>query len=304
MAEPMDRDRRWMGRVAADVVAVLGKDALDLLHRLSTQDLRPLARSGDSALTVIANTKGRALDWLRVVRRDEEVLLVCGPGRAPAVSEWIDRHTIMEDVRTAPPSTPWCLVRAGTDGGDWAAPAEARWPEVAGGGVELLVPASRVEPLWAAARASGVREVDERWLEVRRVLLGIPSQAHELANQPSPLELRLARSSVSFAKGCYIGQEVISRIDSYDKLARCLMGFEGRGAALSRVDRAAAGVELMREGRAIGRVTSLEAIDAEGRLAGLAIVEIEQARPGAAWLSCAGEGCAVELVDRPFWTTD
>lgn len=298
----------WMGRVEADFILVSGREALDLLHRLSTQDLRPLAQAGATALTVLTTAKGRALDWLRVVRiAEHQVLLACGAGRGEAVGQWIDRYTIMEDVRTALVTAEWSLWRAGGAVGDWTAPAVARWPEVVGDGVELLVRAPDADSMRAAARRAGVEEVDARWLEERRVLHGVPAQGHELAHEPSPLEVRLAASSVSFTKGCYIGQEVISRIDSYDKLARRLMGFEGRDELGRALAHGAGQAELMRDGRVIGRVTSLVTslvtVPGESRLVGLAIVEVAQAQPGPALLTCGNEQREVELVDRPFWSS-
>ena len=55
-----------------------------------------------------------------------------------------------------------------------------------------------------------------------RVLAGVPSAPEELNDAHNPLEGNL-RSDVSFSKGCYVGQEVIARLDSYDKVQRELV---------------------------------------------------------------------------------
>jgi folate-binding Fe-S cluster repair protein YgfZ len=102
----------------------------------------------------------------------------------------------------------------------------------------------------------------------------------------------MVASSISWNKGCYIGQEVISRLDSYDKVARMLMGVRAPGASgIAPGDR----IEL--EGKKIGKVTSWLADVSMG----LAIVERDACKPGSCEVVGA-DGCHIgELVDCAFW---
>ena len=100
---------------------------------------------------------------------------------------------------------------------------------------------------------------------------------------------------MSWKKGCYVGQEVISRLDSYDKVARYLMGFEtAESTAVAPGDR------LRRKGTGLGRVTSV-APRPGGGMVGLAIVNREAAGPGVAELETSDGTASVDLMDRPFW---
>jgi folate-binding protein YgfZ len=56
-----------------------------------------------------------------------------------------------------------------------------------------------------------------------RIEQGIPASPNELNDEYNPHEARLI-SLVDFKKGCYIGQEVIARLDTYDKVQKYLMG--------------------------------------------------------------------------------
>jgi folate-binding protein YgfZ len=70
-----------------------------------------------------------------------------------------------------------------------------------------------------------IRETDERGYETKRILSGIPKFGNELNEQTNPLECGL-ENVVSFTKGCYIGQEVISRLDTYDKVSKHMIGIK------------------------------------------------------------------------------
>ena len=58
--------------------------------------------------------------------------------------------------------------------------------------------------------------------EALRVGLGAPSYDRELSEAYNPLETGLW-GSISFTKGCYIGQEVIARLDTYQKVQKHLV---------------------------------------------------------------------------------
>ena len=81
-------------------VAALGSDAIDLLHRMSTNDLLPLiGKSGTGAQTVLTNEKGRIIDLLTVLSQGKEALLITSSGREEHVIQWLDKFVIMEDAK-------------------------------------------------------------------------------------------------------------------------------------------------------------------------------------------------------------
>ena len=86
-------DRSNFGRLR-----ITGADALDLLNRLSTNNLIDLG-PGEGASTVLTTNKGRIIDLLLVVARlGGELLVVTSPSAAEKVVEWIDLYTFGEDI--------------------------------------------------------------------------------------------------------------------------------------------------------------------------------------------------------------
>jgi folate-binding protein YgfZ len=85
--------------------------------------------------------------------------------------------------------------------------------------------------------------------ESLRVEQGRPVADQELTEEHNPLEAGLWES-VSFNKGCYIGQEIIARLDTYQKLKQQLWG-------VRLADAVEAGTPVTVEGDTIGRVTSV-----------------------------------------------
>jgi folate-binding protein YgfZ len=151
------------------------------------------------------------------------------------------------------------------------------------------------EALLAAARETGGMPAGDAALEAQRILRGLGASGHELTEDHNPLEAGL-RDAVSFTKGCYVGQEVVARLENYDKVVRSLAGIEfvpGEGPA--------PGDALFIEGREIGRVTSAIAPAGLGRGVGLAFVKHrEVALPAQARAGRAEAGRPVRLVPLPF----
>ena len=106
------QNRTWAGLkaesfcLAADALPyawlrMQGTESLDLLQRLSTNDMRPLQEGQlPATYTTLLNAQGRLIDWLWVWRRDDGIWLRCHQDRAEEVRAWLDTYTIMEDVVT------------------------------------------------------------------------------------------------------------------------------------------------------------------------------------------------------------
>ena len=289
-------EKQWC-LAKSSVVRVSGRDAVDLLHRLSTNDLTPLKSPGAMVRTIFTTAQGKLVDWAPVVSTDDGLLVVTSPGRAQKLCDWIANYTIMEDVTCEDVSAHYQLALC-----NWKAPgllgpgqvhqaASGLWFEAPEGmGSMALVPDAAAV---ASEMGSAGAQKDDAWVQPLRVELGIPSPEFEFHKDINPLEIRL-KPYVNWHKGCYIGQEVISRLDSYDKLARWLMGFESEEAVENHE-----GLRIVRDGKSIGRVTSV--FEDQGCWKGLAIVERAAGAPGEAHLNDENK-TPVKVCDRPFWT--
>ena len=97
----------------------------------------------------------------------------------------------------------------------------------------------------------GGRPASREALEAHRVLRGIPGPC-ELTEERNPLEAGLW-DAVSFDKGCYVGQEVVARLNTYDKVARTLIGLD----IASECELPAPGSDIVVCGRVAGTLTSV-----------------------------------------------
>ncbi len=227
---------------APGVLVARGASTLDLLHRMSTNDMTGLGASEIRA-TVLTTAIGRTVDLIHVIRRAEDFLIVTSPGRAQSVQAWLGRYIFFNDdvvlgemgdgprlwgmygpsaatevaaltgVATAPdppscailgeslfwktegPFPGWCLLAAP----DLHHRAQARWGD----------------------RGPGSPQADA--YEAHRIERGLPAPGREIDDDVIPLEVGLWHL-VSFDKGCYIGQEVIARMESRSRIARQLAG--------------------------------------------------------------------------------
>ena len=102
---------------------------------------------------------------------------------------------------------------------------------------------------------------------------GSPAFGSEMGEPYNPLEAGLI-GAIDFTKGCYIGQEVIARLDSYDRVQKYLAVLRFSDGA-----DATAGASLAHEGRTAGAVTSLYRTPG-GELRGLGYVRTAAAEPG------------------------
>lgn len=128
----------------------------------------------------------------------------------------------------------------------------ARMLPLLGEGYLLIGAQAALDQIQVQFVESGAVEVGDTALyESLRVEAGLAGPDHELTEDYIPLEAGLW-DSVSFHKGCYIGQEIIARMESRNKLAKTLVKLELQGNA-------AEGAPILVNGEPVGVITSLAA---------------------------------------------
>ncbi len=225
-----------------------GKDRVDFLHRMSTNDLLPLA-IGQGAGTVFTTPLARIIDRTVVYVREADVLMLTSRGNPSRVVQWLRKYIFFnDDVQIADVSDATGMIsiygaaadrvvaqRAGKDLSalplhHWrAAPIAgvealiARADPIAGSGYHVILDRAAESTVWQALLQAGVVPLSEETYQVLRVEAGQPEFGHELGDEYIPLEANLW-NDVSFKKGCYPGQEIIARMESRQKLAKRLVG--------------------------------------------------------------------------------
>ena len=304
-------DRSYVGRLE-----LAGADALDLLNRLSTNKLEELT-TGRGMGTVLTSVKGRIVDLLLVLMLDSHLLVITGPETRQKVAEWIDFYIFTEDVtvRDATPDTSmFSMIGPKTEtlmdeiaGEGVSSMARHDMTTTSIGGVEtivvrkdlggltgfdLVVPSDQGERLWdyllARGSVSDIRPVGTDALEVVRVEHGVPGQGRELGEDYNPLEAGLLEH-ISFDKGCYVGQEVIARLDTYQKVSKHLVGLSWDSPKTP-----APNASLLIDGRKSGVITSAVRSPRSSGGRGLGYVRKAAAEPGST-LKLDSEDADVEV---------
>ncbi len=196
------------------VVRVTGEDAAAFLQGQCTADLRKVALT--DALWL--NRKGRVLAHTVVAKEtDGSFLLLCPHLTAEETIAIVTANVIADDVGAADETSAW---------GRWVVWGSE--PSIAGAkffptrrfGIEawdVLTPAGAAMPGEAGSREE---------LETLRIRAGVPAVPADCGANEFPQECGL-EAWVSYTKGCYLGQEVMARIQSMGSLRRILRRVSG-----------------------------------------------------------------------------
>ncbi len=94
--------------------------------------------------------------------------------------------------------------------------------------LEILLPADGLAPAWSQLMTAGVpfdiKPVGAQARELLRIEAGLPKAGPDLNEEIVPPEANLEGKAFSLSKGCYPGQEVVARMDTYGNVRRHLVG--------------------------------------------------------------------------------
>jgi aminomethyltransferase len=236
---------------------VTGKDAAALLHHLTTNDIKKL-KVGEGCDAALVTSKGRLLDLLSVWRDAEGYTVLTSPNRraqfAPHARSFVlfRQEIHIEDVSERGnwlglfgPRAAEVLRERGLEVPEGNAVAYnepmtvARTQRLPGGGFFV----------WSPEELSfDAPQCDNETFNILRVEDGIPVAGLELTDAHNPWEANLGQT-ISLHKGCYNGQEIIARLNTYQKVKQRLTGVKLQ----SVLDVPA---PLGCEGREVGTITS------------------------------------------------
>jgi tRNA-modifying protein YgfZ len=317
------RDAIVVARTDRVLLRMHGRDPLRMIQGLVTNDVA--GAPADAAVPAAMLTpKGRMLAELRVLRREDDILLETDAAAAESLTAALKRSVpplfarfeALPDMACLGVYGPAAAARIEAVLGPGALPmrpeedarADVPLPEGAGGvvhavrsgwtggaGFDLLGPAAAVRELGGRLLSRGAVEAGPDTLEVLRIEAGRPRWGAELDEGVIPLEAGLLPRYISTGKGCYTGQEVIIRILHRGHVNRHL-----RGVLLGTAE-APPGTELHHpeSGKVMGRLTSVCASPAHGQFIALGYVRREIVPPAPVHLG-AGDGPAVTVVELPF----
>lgn len=199
-----------------------GPDAVRFLNGQLTQDLRRVIGTEISLPSCVTDAKGRLQFRVTVMEANDGELWVAGlPDQSVDLFARLTRYLIADDVEIVESPEKYLLVhftglipppphgvlarqsnRFGIPGTDWWFPSSQA--------VDFL---------------NDILLLDGDELEALRITNSIPAWGRELVEGLLPPEALLEATDISYQKGCYIGQEVISRIKSAGKVNKRLTRF-------------------------------------------------------------------------------
>jgi folate-binding protein YgfZ len=282
-----------------DLVWVRGPDAISFLDGLLSQTVAGAAMGTVSRSFLLApNGKLRALLHL-VFAASDAVGLVADRGLGSRVVEDLGRFKIRVEVTIAPHEGD--LVEVWGPGaadvlGACGLPAPMGWEDPV---AALPPPGEAAVPRFLvldgpadALVAAGAVRCGRQAAETVRIELGEPVVGRDVDDGTIPQETGMVAEAVDFGMGCYLGQELVARIDARGRVNRHL-----RGVALTENVLPPPGAELVHEGAVVGRLTSLgESLDV-GAPVGMALMRREVA-PGDAVEVRWANGVTTGIVRR------
>lgn len=225
------------------VLRATGADRLEFVHGQVTNEVKRL-KVGEFRTALMLNHKGHALAQMQVLRRADELLLIVEGGAAAQVERQLKAHIIFDQVVLEPQAEQLVFTLQGPQAEAiitavfGAAPQQQTFVELAfagetailyplrrstASGFAVVVTEARASAFVAAAQAAGARLAGENALLAARVAAGIPLVETEAGDGVLPQEAGL-EAAVSYTKGCYLGQEIMARIEARGKLRRGLQG--------------------------------------------------------------------------------
>ena len=197
----------------ADSTAVLdraifkltGADAARYLNGQCSQDVS-LATDSTAVYAVVSNFKGKLEGDCYLRRHEGAIFIDTAAELREDLFMRLDRYIIADDAELIDVTDEFDLVHTISENGTWSVNRFGQ------DGSDSLV---------AKGSATGTLSSDD--LEKSRISHAIPAWGAELDNDTLPPEAALESRAVSYTKGCYTGQEVISRMKSSGKTNRHLV---------------------------------------------------------------------------------
>lgn len=286
-------DLSWQAKLV-----LTGEDRIRWLNGMVTNNVRDLA-VGHGVYCFLLTAQGRIVADMVAYNRGDHLLVTTDCSQVQAVKDTFDHYIIMDDVEVSDVSD-----KLGAIG--LAGPTAAQTLNRGGINVSQLVPgqvvdlvwrgigisvsrgthpnleayeiwfaAEHAETVWKALVQTGATPVGSQAVEWYRIARGVPRYGIDLSQRDLPQETE-QEHALNFAKGCYIGQEIVERIRARAILHRTFTGFLLEGEPPQPETKITEGE------RNIGEVRSAACIPFPGgeRTVALGYLRRESAAPG------------------------
>jgi len=307
------------------IIELKGNDSLDLLHRIATNSIKDLPKEGVTD-TIFTSEKGRFIGVTTVMNFENYQLLTCDRISKLKIMSWIRKYVISDDVEVNDANAKYNIL-------ELSGPQSESFATLVCGNVahEMQPNTFKImhteNILFFLIKLSGTRGNNKYWFladfenskrlidymkenkgvfnfslvgeeayDIYRIEQGIPIAPNEINDDYNPLEAGL-NDLIDFKKGCYIGQEVIARLDSYSKVQKKLVGVK----LSEQVEFTNGQFVLEDNGVEVGKITSYAKSPKLKTTIGLAYVNHSYSTPGTQLtLKVPGKSITAEVQVLPF----
>ena len=299
-------------------ICLLGADREKFLHGQVTNEVLRLPPNG-GAYAALVTAKGKVQCDLFIYKLPDELLLDFEPGLVPSITARLEKYIIAEDVQivdVAPnygllsvqgpasatalrsiqlvaslPEKPLNWTKETLAGGELYV---VNNPRFGVGGYDLFIPNADLlqiaNRLVESAQCVGLEACEIARIENAIPRFGVDMDESNLAPEA------LGENAISYAKGCYIGQEVIARIRTYGQVAKALRLIRLPDELQSLPS---AGEKLFKEGKEAGYVTSSTLSPKHGAKVALAYVRKEANSVGEKLGFASPQGGLAQIIAIP-----
>jgi aminomethyltransferase len=303
-----------------------GPDALGLIQRIYTNDAAGI-KPGQARYGLVCNDQGGILDDVLVYRFAPYWMMVVNASNREKIVGWIEQHRAGFQAQVTDRTRDWAMVAlqgpraVAIADAIWGTPGKLKYyhAELASGrpadqplilsrtgytgedGVEVIVPAAEilavVDKVFATAKQLGInlKPCGLGARDTLRLEAAMPLYGHELGEETDPFQAGLAWA-VKMEKGDFIGREALAKRRQEGNLPQ-RVGLELEGKRIARE-----GAAVLRQGRAVGRITSGTFAPTLGKAVAMAYVESSVTVPGTeVEVDVRGKPAAARVVPLPFY---
>ena len=232
-------------------LTLTGVDRVRYLNGQVTSNVQKLA-AGQTQPACVTTAKGKLCAEVLITATADALIIDADAALRDTLPARLERYIIADDVTLADVTDTRALLHfigpPPVIDGAWSVPSRRFGRD----GWDVRLPAAAFAAMQAALFSHHLL-LDDALLETLRIEAGLPRWGRDIGEDTLPPEAGLDRTHVDYHKGCYIGQEVISRLKSVGHVNRQLTGFIAEdGAPLT----AGAAIFATGEERAVGTITS------------------------------------------------
>ncbi len=297
----------WLDLTGRAVIRAAGEDRIRLLHAMTTNHIEQL-EPGQGCYAFFLNAQGRILADVNVLRFPDYLLLETEPERREFVLEHVNKYIIADDV-TLEDLTPGMAV-LGLEGPNsagvltaaaapapeppgshaaWGTRFVARLSSTGAPGFRLFASAEEKQALIRVLEAAGAVAAGAEAARTVRLEIGRPRYGEDISEKYLPQETQLLHA-VHFAKGCYLGQEIVERVRSRGMVHRFLVRL-----SIDSPLPPGPGAKINAGAKEVGEITSAAFSPAAGKVLALGYVRLGEIGAGAGLMV---EGQPAEIIAR------